>query len=63
MSEHKEFDDLHKELMELLDLICRTDDPSHAKLRFGIIERYGYQIEVMETTALHEVLDRTVITK
>ena len=52
MSEHKELDGLHIELIKLLDLICTTDNPDHSTLRFDIIEKHGYKINVLDTAVI-----------
>ena len=41
--EHKDFDELHAQLMTLLDRIEMDDDPTLASQRFDIMESFGYK--------------------
>lgn len=47
--EHKDFDELHEELMTLLDLIETQGDPTLASQRFDIMENHGYELAAVAT--------------
>lgn len=42
--EHKAFDELHAQLMTLLDRIEVDGDPTLASQRFDIMEEFGYTV-------------------